>query len=322
MDWLNKQDPRTFVDLPEIKDAFIGLNIKLKNSRPEEATAFYDKETMYFKRVIHASYDPNNIKKYLGKCTTFSLYSCFMDMAAYGDVLSFNTDDKLCYIEKRGYKAGRNENGQDVYEDRARLIISPYGELAIRQEKGQVAYADPAIVVFEGDEFYIGTDDRSNTFVRWSSKVPRTSKKIIGSFVKITRPNGSYITYYMLQEEIDRLAAYSARQNKNNGANALYGTGENGTGIDQGFLKAKTLKHGLTSFPKVKLVGTNSQIDDLSDLEEEAEGQAITKSAPSNETPYVGPQQHNGTRGDDWDEPENQDAGVKVQTEPQEEETF
>lgn len=329
MEWLNAQDPRTFVDLPEIKEAFISLNMKIKNARPDDAEAFYDKEAMYFKRVIFASYDPGNIKKYLGKCTTFSLYSCFMDIAANGDVLSFNPDDKLCYIEKRGYKAGRTEGGQDIWEDRARLIISPYGELSIRQEMGQVSYADPAVVVFDGDLFKIGTDDRSNVVVHWESKIPRASVKIIGSFIKVTRANESFITFYMLQEDIDRLAGYSARQNRGT-ANALYGTGENGSGqIDQGFLKAKTLKHALATFPKVKLRGTNSSMDEADQFQENEEGQkgeglGPARGIPTNVAPYVGtkPQQPNGTREDSWDEPQGKDGGVKVTVEPEEEETF
>ena len=335
MEWLNQQDPRTFTDTPEVRAAFIDLNMRIKGANQWEAETFYEKETMYFKRVIHASWDPNKLENYLARCTVFSLYSCFMDMAAHGDVLSFNQDDKLCYIEKRNYKAG-NKDGAEQWESRARLIISPYGELAKRIEAGQVAYADPVIVVYDGDLFEIGTDDRSNTVVIWKSKVPRTSKKIIGAWVKITRPNGSFATPYLLQEEIDRLAGYSKRGNRGY-TNALYGSGENGTGIDEGFLKAKTLKHGLKIFPRIKIGGTNTGTDDM-DLQQEEDSAGlehlagtVPRAPQSIPPPQITPQ---GTDpfapgykepaapvGNDWDEPTPANKkGITVNTD--EEDTF
>lgn len=325
MDWLNAQDPRTFMDLPEIEKAFVDLNRRIKGTSQDEAQTFYEKESMYLKRVIHASWDPGYPDKFLGKCTTFSLYSCFMDAAADGDIISFKPEDKLCYIEKRNYKAGRDPQGQDLWEARARRIISPYGELALRQELGQIAYADPAVVVYEGDRFEIGTDTQSNTVVLWTAKVPRATKKIIGSFIKVTRANGSYITYYMLQEDIDRLAAYSTRQNRGK-TNILYGTGEGGTGIDTGFLKAKTLKHALGTFPKAKLRGTNSQMDDMEDGDVVADFAAAQVSQPSAAVPIQQNPYPVAAAGSSvpWDEDEKEQprAGVYAKADQDEEEIF
>lgn len=317
-EWLDQQDPRTFMDLPEIREAFIGLNVRVKGVTKEDAETFYEKEAMYLKRVIHASYDANKPDNYLGRCTPFSLYSCFMDMAANGETLSFNPADKLCYIEKRNYKAGRGEDGKDVWQARARLIISPYGELAIRMDAGQVAYADPAIVVYEGDLFNIGTDDRGNTVVQWQSKVPRASNKVIGSFVKITRPNGSYVMPYFLQEDINRLMAYSKKGNQGKWINPLYGDPETGTGIDTGFLKAKTLKHAFTVFPKVKLRGTNSAIDELEAPDEQEEG--LDHLRGNGSAPAKAPVNNISAPTQNWDKPVPQDKGITVPIE--EEETF
>lgn len=337
MAWLNALKPQTFMDDPGVEKNFISMNVKIRGVSEGEAQMFYEKESMYLKRIIHASYNPDKPANWLGRCTTFSLYAAFMDMAIYGDILTLQPDSKMAYIEKRGYKAGRDEQGKDVYEDRASLKITPYGELALRMDCGQVAYADPAVVVYEGDLFKLGTDDRGNTIAVWESKIPRQSKKIIGSFIKVTRPGGSYITAYMLQEDIDRLAAYSNRNNYGKGANALYGVGtadNPGQGIDSGFLKAKTLKHSFGTFPRMRLRGSNSSTDDMGtdqDLTEDApmqDGQDTNR--PSRATPAVdidrfGPNNPNNpnSRGSaDWSEPGATQSPKGVTAPPDEEETF
>jgi len=272
-DYINSLKAMVFMDDPAVREAFIILNRNLHSTSPADAEIFYERERVHLKKALFNSIDPTKPNRDLRKCTTFSLYSCFMDMAANGDILSFNPDDKLAYIERRGYKCGHNnETGKDVYEERAALKVTPYGELALRIQAGQIRHADNAIVVYDGDLFEIFTDDKMNTLVKWQSKIPRASKKIIGSFQKLTRADGSILVFYMLEEEIERLAAYSARNNRG-AANALYGTGENGKGIDAGFLKAKTLKHSFSTFPKCRVKGTNIQLDEVSDTEESDEDQ-------------------------------------------------
>lgn len=268
MDWVNQLKPMGFMDEGPIREAFIKNCVKIKGMTPEDAEMFCEKEAMYLKRVIFNSINPDKPRNDLRKCTVFSLYACFMDMSLNGWALTFNPDDKLAYIEKRGYAIGRDAQGAQLWEDRAKLIISPYGELNLRIEAGQVRYADPAIVVYEGDFFEIGTNDQGNSICIWKSKVPRSTNKIVGSFIKVTRPDGSFVMPYLLQEDIDRLAAYSNRQNFGKGANALYGNAAAGTGIDAGFLKAKTLKFAFKTFPKMKLKGSNSSIDEPETTEE------------------------------------------------------
>ncbi len=140
---------------------------------------------------------------------------------------------------------------------RAILEISPYGELALRIQAGQIAYADRPIVVFEGDKFQPLVNDQGNKIVSYSAAIPRASKKIIGSFIKLIRPNGSFDFFWMLPEDIERLAGYSKKKNRNTGANSLY-TSNDGQ-IDTGFLEAKTIRHAFKTFPKLKL-GQFSQL--------------------------------------------------------------
>lgn len=323
MEWVNSLPKMTFMDEGQIMESFIKTNMATRGASQAEAEIFYEKEAMYLKRVIYNSINPAYPNADLRKCTTFSLYACFQDMAINGDVLSFNPDDKLTYVEQRGYKAGQDQQGQDIWENRAKMIISPYGELAVRQAYGQIKYADPVIVVYEGDYMEIGTNDRSDLVVMFKSKVPRVSKKIIGSFVKITRPDGSFVTSYLLQEDIDRLAAYSTKQNRGK-TNALYGAGENGSGIDSGFLKAKTLKHSFKTFPKVKLKGTNSSLDEQD--QQDFEGMELPP--PQSTDPFKPgfteqrPQSYQQPQGDNFVPPSTgAKAGVIVPN-ADEEETF
>lgn len=335
--YINSLKSTDFMLDEAVKKAFIKNNMQIGGASQTDAELFYEKESMYLRRVIHESWNPEKPNTFIGRCTTFSLYAAFMDLAIYGEVLTLNPKSKLAYIETRNYKAGRDEGGNDRWESRASLAITPYGEAAIRIDLGQIRYYDPVIVVYEGDFFEIGTDERSNTVVIWKSKIPRASKKIIGSFVKITRPDGSFITPYMLQEDIDRLAAYSNRNNRGKGANELYGNAEAGTGIDSGFLKAKTLKFGIANFGKFKLKGNNSSLEPQEDERDDYAGDAPM--APGYVPPapvaspqvaprpaaevrsqssdpfapgYVAPAADYG-RGDDWDKPQTPSGGtIKV----------
>jgi len=88
--------------------------------------------------------------------------------------------------------------------------------------------------------------------------IPRTSKKIIGSFIRITRNDGTSDLQWLLEDDIKRLQGYSARQNKNTSGNALYSS--NDGQIDTGFLEAKTIKHAFRTYPKVR-TGNMTQLE-------------------------------------------------------------
>lgn len=267
--------PRAFMDHEAVRTQFIKKCMQVAAMNQPTAIQFYTEQALYLKRVLANSWNPDKPDNYLGNCTTFSLYSAFMDLTSYGEIISLNPDDKLAYIQADNVKTGFKEN-RAVYEKRAKLVISPYGELNIRIDAGQIKYADPVVVVYDGDIFEIGTDERMNTMVYWKSKVTgRPSKKIIGGFVKLTRPDGSFVTGYLLQEDVDRLAEYSGKRTKGKWYNPLYGRGEDGsTNIDAGFLKAKVLRHSFKTFSRVKLRGTNSVIDDMAEdvVDQELQG--------------------------------------------------
>ena len=90
--------------------------------------------------------------------------------------------------------------------------------------------------------------------------------------MKITRADGSVDYAVMLPEDWNRLAGYSARQNRrwdgqnhrwvDGSPNALYGQRrqDGSLGIDTGFLVAKCIKHAFKTYPKAR-VGRATQLE-------------------------------------------------------------
>lgn len=257
--YLKGLDSLTFMEDTGVRDNFIKQNMAIRGASEVAAESFHARESAFMrKRIIEsATAAQGDERKDLRACTVFSLYGAFMDIAING--LSLSPSDKLTYLQQRGAKVGINaETGQEIWEQRASLTISPYGELAIRMESGQILYADDPIIVYEGEKFKIFINDQGNKVVNWEANIPRKTGKIIGSFIKLTRPNMSFDYGYLLEQDIDRLKKYSLKQNKTS-ANDLYGKDQ--AGIDSGFLKAKTIKHAFKTFPPVKIKGTNSELE-------------------------------------------------------------
>lgn len=249
---LNKMKPFEILENENIKIRFIEKYNQIHNS--EDGEMFYESEKYNFQKLLANSKD-------LKECTGFSIYGILMDVAAMG--LTITPDTKpLLYILSRNVNVGG-----DKWEKRAYIQISPYGELALRIQAGQILYADRPVVVYEGDVFQPGMNEYGRKFVKYMAAVPRTSKNIIGSFIGLTRPDGSIDFFWMMDEEIERLKKASNKQNNRNNeakdkSNALY-TSNDGQ-IDIGFLEAKTLKHSLMTFPKIK-IGQFTTLQQFSD---------------------------------------------------------
>lgn len=251
---LNKIKPFDILENENIRIRFIEKYNQIHNS--EDGEMFYESEKYNFQKLLANSKD-------LKECTGFSIYGILMDIAAMG--LTITPDTKpLLYVLSRSVNTGTQQAA--VWEKRAYIQISPYGELALRIQAGQILYADRPVVVYEGDVFQPGLNEYGRKFVKYMAAVPRKSKNIIGSFIGLTRPDGSIDFFWMMDEEIERLKKASNKQNKGdasgNKANALY-TANDGQ-IDIGFLEAKTLKHSLMVFPKIKIgqFTTLQQFDD------------------------------------------------------------
>jgi len=285
-----------------VKERFITLYQKLHGSKSGDM--FYEKEKYNFIRIIQASND-------LQQCTGFSIYGCFLDVASMNLSLE-QTSKSLLYVLFYNRKLGQND-----WEKRATLEVSPYGELTLRIRAGQLKYADHPVILYKGDHFQPGIKDGVKTF-EYIPKIPRQSKEIIGGFIGLVRPDGSRDYFWMLQEEIDRLRRYSNKKNRGNDqedkSNPLYSS--NYGQIDSGFLEAKIIKHAFSTFPKVKIGEFSKLSDDDPDpinygLDETVHSQKPQITTPAQEIP----DEENADPGAFGGESEDEERSVVVQDE-------
>lgn len=260
--------PLELVENEKIQDKFIELYNSIHGSKQGEL--ILNKEAFNFKRMLAEN-------KTLQECTPLSLYGIFLDVAVNGLSLESGTKP-LAYVIARNANIGTRE--KPIWEKRAALVISPYGELVQRMRAGQIRHADNPIIVYDGDTFEPYLDDNGVKKIRYSAKIPRESKTIIAAFIKITRIDGTVDYEYLTIDDIQRFARYSDKNNRGKGANELY-TSDNGQ-IDAGFLAGKMIKHAFRTYPKVRTRGT------MTVTESEIENEKIDYGLAMPEAPTAG----------------------------------
>lgn len=224
-----------------VRDKFITIYDTLWGAGTGEQA--YERESIYFNKILRE-------KPELQKCTPFSLFTAFIDIAVCGLSLEQGTR-ALCYLIKRNANIGTRDRA--VWEARAVLTISAYGELVLRERAGQIRHADNPVLVYSGDEFSF-SDRNGQKVVDYTCHLPHNGQRIIACYLRITRADGSIDYSVMTEEDWVRLAQYSARQSSKNIANELYGVDANGVvNIDPGFLMAKCVKHAFKTYPKVRI---------------------------------------------------------------------
>src|SRR4030042_5451026 len=99
----------TALQVPEderVKNRFVSIYNTIQKSRDGEY--FYEKEKFNLLRVISQSEE-------LKKCTAFSVYGVFIDIAAMGLSLD-ETGQKLLYVQSYNQKTGTDQTGNDTWE--------------------------------------------------------------------------------------------------------------------------------------------------------------------------------------------------------------
>lgn len=237
-----------------VRAQFINVYNSIWNEGGEQA---YEREAIYFNQQLRD-------KPKLRECSGTSVFYAFIDLAVKGLSLAPGTQ-AFCYLIPRSRKVGVDQQGKDVWELACDLTFSPYGELVLRKNAGQIRHADNPVIVYEGDSFQYG-EQNGQKVVNYMSAFPRTSSRIIACFVKITRADGTIDYSVMAEQDWLRLKEYSDKQNTYydsktrqyvTKANELYG--KDG-GIDPGFLMAKCIKHAFKSYPKLK-IGRGSSLE-------------------------------------------------------------
>ena len=310
---INALKPLDVVDDELVRQRFIDIYSALWGE--SEAEAAYEREAINFRKVIG---DSENLKK----CTAFSVFIAFIDLAVCG--LSLEQGVRaLAYLQPRKFKVGLNERGGNVYEGRCCLTISGYGELVLRTRAGQIRHADNPVIVYEGDDFSF-TDQGAVKKVSYTLNMNHNPEHIVACYLRITRADGTTDYSVMLESDWKRLEDYSGKANRYwdnekrayvENANSLYSSGAGG-GIDTGFLIAKCIKHAFNTYPKVRIgKGTSFEADHGPKQEDDF----YRVEAASTRQPTPNPSEE-GRQADSFAEPKDTAAGVTV--EPGEDDTF
>lgn len=219
------------VSLPEVSDRFKRLFMVMHGGSAEHAAMKYEAEKFHFMKLLQD-------KPALQQCTKLSLYGCVMDMAVNG--LSFDPAMKHAYIVSFNVNKA-NKGAPAVWEKRASLMVSGYGELHMRVSQGQIKYADNPVLVYEGDAFRHGTRD-NKIFVEHEAVFPRKSDNIIACYLRIER-NDSSVDYKVFGfEEVIKLRNFSKDKDSLAWTSGL-----------PGMIQAKTMKHAFRSYPKMRM---------------------------------------------------------------------
>lgn len=224
---LNDTPSVQLANLPEVGQKFKHIYQVMHGTKSGEQ--FYEAEKFHFMKLLQ-----ENPK--LQSCSKISLYGCFLDVAVSG--LSFDPSAKQVYIVPFNVNVGTKQNPK--WESRAQLMISGYGELALRMKQGQIKYADNPVLVYEGDEFAIGTKN-VNSYVEHKSVFPRKSDAIIACYLRITRNDDSVDFKVISIEEVEKLRKFSKDPNSKAWTDGL-----------PGMVMSKTIKHAFKTYPKIR----------------------------------------------------------------------
>lgn len=255
---LNKMKPFDIAKSEIVRDKFINIYDTLWGAGTGETA--YERESIYFNKLLRDT-------PALQNSTSFSLFTAFIDLAVCGLSLEPGTR-ALAYLLTRNVNIGTREHA--AWECRAVLTISAYGELVLRERAGQIRHADNPVLVYSNDEFSF-SDRGGRKEVEYTCHLPHTGNRIVACYLRITRADGSVDYSVMMEEDWVRLAQYSARQNRQGAANALYGVDQKGiVNIDPGFLMAKCIKHAFKTYPKVR-IGRGTELQSQQTEEKEIE---------------------------------------------------
>lgn len=234
---LNQMHPLNIVESEKVEQKFITMYNAIWGC--EMGEQIYNREKFNFNKILTET-------PALQECSKLSLFGCFLDIAVNG--LSLDQSGRpQCYIIPRNVKV-KTATG-DVWEKRAGVTVSAYGEVYMRQRAGQIRYADNPVVVYEGDFFKPSINASGVKTIEYAGSFPRQSNKPVAAFIRIVRNDGSTDFQWMMESDWSRLSTFSAKQNKGT-ANSLY-TSNSGF-IDTGFLENKMIKHAFDAYPKVR----------------------------------------------------------------------
>ena len=241
----------------------------------QNAEAFYEEQRGFFLNELTSG----SYKELLKEASGISIYFAFLFLAINNLSLEKGLST-TCYLECKSVKVGekvdeKTKRSTNIYERHAVISVTGYGEIVLRQRAGQIRSVDNPKVVYDCDSLRFGERD-GKSFLEYEKAIPRPAgAKIIACYVRIIKADGT-VDYFVLDtDEMVRLRQYSGKFNWGK-ANALYGTQQDCSDIDTGFLKSKTVKHAFKGYPKLSIgAGGALEADKDTDPQPQAEPQTV-----------------------------------------------
>ncbi len=241
----------------------------------QNAEAFYEEQRGFFLNELTSG----SYKDLLKEAKGTSIYFAFLFLAINNLSLEKGLST-TCYLECRSVKVGEKVDEKtnkriNIYERNAVITVTGYGEIVLRQRAGQIRSVDNPKVVYDCDSLRYG-EREGKSFLEYEKAIPRPAgAKIIACYVRIVKADGT-VDYFVLDtDEMVRLRQYSGKSNWGK-ANALYGTQQDCSDIDTGFLKSKTVKHAFKGYPKLSIgAGGALEADKDTDPQPQAEPQPV-----------------------------------------------
>lgn len=246
----------------------------------QNAEAFFEEQRGFFLNELNDGAYKNLLKDAKGT----SIYFAFLFLAINNLSLEKGLST-TCYLECRSNKVGETYDQNQkknigIYERHAVITVTGYGEILLRQRAKQIRSVDNPKVVYDCDTFRYGERD-GKSYIEYEKAIPRPQgARIIACYVRIIKADGS-VDYFVLDtDEMVRLKQYSGKSNWGK-ANALYGTQQDCSDIDTGFLKSKTVKHAFKGYPKLS-IGAGGALEADKDIEPQPEPKTQQEETPAN----------------------------------------
>lgn len=246
----------------------------------QNAEAFYEEQRGFFLNELTSG----SYKDLLKEAKGTSIYFAFLFLAINNLSLEKGLST-TCYLECRSVKVGEKVDEKtnkriNIYERNAVITVTGYGEIVLRQRAGQIRSVDNPKVVYDCDSLRYG-EREGKSFLEYEKAIPRPAgAKIIACYVRIVKADGT-VDYFVLDtDEMVRLRQYSGKSNWGK-ANALYGTQQDCSDIDTGFLKSKTVKHAFKGYPKLS-IGAGGALEADKDTDPQPQAEPVTTETPTN----------------------------------------
>lgn len=246
----------------------------------QNAEAFYEEQRGFFLNELTSG----SYKDLLKEAKGTSIYFAFLFLAINNLSLEKGLST-TCYLECRSVKVGEKVDEKtnkriNIYERNAVITVTGYGEIVLRQRAGQIRSVDNPKVVYDCDSLRYG-EREGKSFLEYEKAIPRPAgAKIIACYVRIVKADGT-VDYFVLDtDEMVRLRQYSGKSNWGK-ANALYGTQQDCSDIDTGFLKSKTVKHAFKGYPKLS-IGAGGALEADKDTDPQPQAEPVTTETPAN----------------------------------------